>query len=179
MNAVKRMFLVVGVLCLGMILVFLNQGLKKSAAPDVDEDEQAQQSKAAKPPPPAPIDPKTVLAPEETVGDPAKARHHIQVGWMYDENNQKKPETLAVPLQTVRDYVQKSGGIASAEIVNLDIPIADRTPAAQAVTGLGISVDGHPVSRGNPSSTPFPSDQIIGALSGPPPVPSKKPDGGA
>lgn len=171
MNVVKRILLVVGVIFLGAILVFLNQGLKKSAAPDVDEDEQAQQSKAAAaktPPPPPPIDPKTVLAADETVGNPAKAIHRIQAGWVYDEDNQKKPETLAIAIQRIHYYVEKSGGIASAEIVDLDVPAEDRTPAAQGVTKLGISVDGVPVSSGNLSGEPFPDESLLRALKEPP-----------
>ena len=169
MNVVKRILLVVGVIFLGAILVFLNQGLKKSAAPDVDEDEQAQQSKAvAVKTPPPPIDPKTVLAADETVGNPAKAIHRIQAGWVYDENNQKKPETLAIAIQRIHYYVEKSGGIASAEIVDLDVPAEDRTPAAQGVTKLGISVDGVPVSSGNLSGEPFPDESLLRALKEPP-----------
>jgi len=171
MNVVKRILLVVGVIFLGAILVFLNQGLKKSAAPDVDEDEQAQQSKAAAaktPPPPPPIDPKTVLAADETVGNPAKAIHRIQAGWVYNEDNQKKPETLAIAIQRIHYYVEKSGGIASAEIVDLDVPAEDRAPAAQGVTKLGISVDGVPVSSGNLSDEPFPDESLLMALKAPP-----------
>jgi len=168
MNAVKRLLVVGGLIFLAAALVFLNQGLKKSAVPDRDEDEQAQQSKAApKAPASAPPDPKAVLAAEETAGDPAKAIHRIQAGWVYDENNQQKPETLSVPIQTIRDYVQRSGGIASAEIVDLDVPVEDRAPAAQAVTELGISVDGRPVSTGNLSSAPFPDNELLKALEAP------------
>ena len=73
---------------------------------------------------------------------------------MYDEANQAKPETLTVPLQTIRDYVQQSGGTASAEIVDLDVPAEDRSPAAQGVTELGVMVDGKPLiaMSDNPNS---------------------------
>ena len=164
----KRVLIIAGLVFLAAALVFLNQGLKKSAVPDHDEEEQAQQSKAP-PPPPAPIDAKTVPSSEETVGDPKTARHHIEAGWVYDEGNQQKPETLTVALQEIREYVGKSGGIASAEIVNLDVPVEDRSPAARTVTELGIFVDGKPISTGNISSIPFPSDHLIEALQAPPP----------
>lgn len=168
MNGMKRLLVLGGLIFLAAALVFLNQGLKKLAVPDRDEGEQAQQSKAAQKAPAAPpTDPRAVLAAEETVGDPAKASHRIQAGWVYDENNQQKPETLAAPIQSIRDYVRKSGGIVSAEIVNLDVPVEDRAPAAQAVTELGVSVDGQPVSTGNLSSVPFPDNELLKALEAP------------
>ena len=55
-----------------------------------------------------------------------------------------------------------SGGSVSAEIVNTDVPASDRSPAAQAVAGNGVFVDGKPVVAGNLSATPPP--QVIGAV---------------
>ena len=60
-----------------------------------------------------------------------------------------------MPLQAIRDYVKQSGGTVSAEIVDLDVPVEDRTPAAQAVTSLGIRMDGHPLFGGNVSELRF------------------------
>lgn len=160
----NRLLVIAGLIFLAAALVFLNQGVKKSAVSDHDEDEQAQKTQK---PPSTPGDPAAVLPPEETVGDPATARHHIEAGWVYDEANQLKPETLTVPIQKIREYVSKSAGIASAEIVNLDVPVEDRTPAAQAVTALGVRVDGHPISTENLSRVPFPSDHLIEALQAP------------
>lgn len=169
----KRLLIIVGLILLGGALVFLNQGVRKSAMPDQDEDEQAQQAKAAaaQSAPTTPIDPKAVLPAEETVGNPATAQRHIEAGWVYDEGNQRKPETLTVPIQTIHDLVNKSGGQVSAEIVDLDVPVEDRTPAAQTVTTLGVRVDGRSVSTDNLSSTPLPSNQVIAILSGPPSKP--------
>lgn len=158
----KRLLIVVGLIVLAAALVFLNQGLKKSAVPDKDEDQQAQQSKAAAPSVPA--DPAAVLAPEETVGDPASAKHHIEVGWVYNEANQRKLETLSTPLQTIRDYITHSGQSVSAEIVDLDVPVEDRSPAAQAVTHLGVRVDGISLFGGNMSDTPSSPTMIAGQL---------------
>ena len=63
----------------------------------------------------------------------------MQVGWSYDEANQANPAILNGPLQVVRDYAKKSGGSVSAEIVNLDIPVADRYSCRlRAVTVPGI-----------------------------------------
>ncbi len=158
----KRLLVIVALVLLGGALVFLNQGVRRSALPDRDEDEQAQQAAATAAPKSdtAPTDLKGVLPPEETVGNPADAAHHIEVGWVYDEANQQKPETLNVPLQAIRDYINHSGGVAAAEIVNLDVPAEDRTPAAQAVTALGIRVDGKPLVTGNVSELPFAPNEM-------------------
>jgi len=159
----KRGFVAAGVIFLAAALVFLNQGLKKSAIPEHDDHEQAPQTQKL---PSTPVDPKAVMPPEETDGDPATAKHHITVGWIYDEDNQQKPETLAVPIQAIRDYVKQSGGTVSAIIVDLDVPIEDRSPAAQGVTDLGLHVDDDYLYGGNLSSSPLPPDQIMRALDG-------------
>ncbi len=158
----KRLLIVVGLIVLAAALVFLNQGLKKSAVPDKDEDQQAQQSKAAAPS--VPTDSAAVLPPEETVGDPAAAKHHIEVGWVYNEANQQKPEALSTPLQAIRDYITHSGESVSAEIVDLDVPVEDRSPAAQSVTSLGVRMDGRTLFGGNLSDTPSSSTMIAGQL---------------
>ena len=98
------------------------------------------------------------------MGDPAKAQHHIQVGWSYDEADQANPAILSGPLQVVRDYVKKSGGAASAEIVNLDVPAADRAAAAKGVTAPGIVVDGKPVLPGQFSAMHVTAPDITKAL---------------
>lgn len=159
----KRGLVVAGLILLAAALVFLNQGLKKSAVPDHDEDQQAQQTQKL---PSIPSDPNMVLTPEETVGNPATAKHHIEAGWVYDERNQQKLETLAIPIQAIRDYVKQSGGAMSAEIVNLDVPVEDRSPAAQAVTGLGIQVDGQSLFAGNLSNAPPSPEAVAGQLKG-------------
>ena len=162
----KRLLIIVGLVLLGGALVFLNQGVRKSAVPDKDEDEQAQQSKATPETAITPADPNSILPAEETVGDSPAVKHRIQVGWVYSEANQQKPETLTMPLQAVRDYVKQSGGTVSAEIVDLDVPVEDRTPAAQAVTSLGIRMDGHPIFGSNVSELPFPPSQLARILQG-------------
>ena len=166
----KRGLLIAGLIFLGSVLVFLNQGLKKSAMSDHDENEKRQSSQAQKTPS-TPSDPKSVLPSEETVGEALAGQHRITAGWVYDEANQQKPETLTVPIQTIHELVGRSAGIASAEIVNLDVPVEDRTPAAQAVTDLGVRVDGQPLSEGNLSDAPLSRDLLIEALQRP--VPKK------
>lgn len=159
----NRLLVIGGVVLLLIALVFLNQGMKKAARPDHDEDEQAQTQQAKVPAASsAQGTPGSVPLPEEALGDPATARYRLQVGWVYDEANQKKPETLTAPLQTIRDYVQHSGNLVSAEIVDLDVPVEDRSPAAQTVTELGIHVNGQTIHAGNLSQSP---EQIPRALS--------------
>ncbi len=161
----KRWLVFAGIIVLAAALVFFNQGLKKSAAPD--EDEQAPQTQTQKPAPaPATVDPNSVLPPEETAGNPATAKHHIEVGWVYDEGSQLKPETLNDSIQAVRDFVRQSAGVASAEIVDLDVPREDRSPAARTVTNLGIKMDGQSLYSGNLSEMPGGAKIVYGALTG-------------
>lgn len=167
----NRWFLILGVGILIAALAFLNQGIKKAAPTDADLQQAQQQSQppapAAPPRPAAPLKPSAspaALPAEETVGDPATATHHIRVGWVYDEANQAKPETLTGPLQAIRDYASHSGGTVSAEIVNLDVPAADRSPAARVVTAPGVVVDNKTLFNGSISETPMPPEQIARAL---------------
>lgn len=170
----NRLFLMIGVAIAIVALLFLGQGIKKASPSDEDlRKEQADAQKAQTPPPPPapaakPVAPgkqaTPTLSAEEVVGNPATARHHILVGWVYDENNQAKPQTLTVPLEAIRDFVQRSKGIASAEIVNLDVPAEDRTPAARTVTDLGIVEDGRAVVTDNLSDEPANSQQTAKLL---------------
>ena len=164
----NRLFVVAGLAILVAALVFLNQGIKKTGQPDTDDDAPPQQTAAQSAPaakkpaalPPS-ISPATLPA-EQTLGNPATAKHHIVVGWSYNENNQKQPASLTTPLQAVQSYVAKSGGSASVVIVNTDVPASDRSPAAQAVTANGISVDGKPVITGDVSAAP--PQKVVGAI---------------
>lgn len=153
----NRLLVGVGLVALIAALVFLNQGVKKSAVPEQDEDAPQSQTKV----PTTPVNAAAALPAEETVGNPATAKHHITVGWIYTEASYSHPEGLAVPLQAVRDVVKNSGGTASAEIVDMDVPAEDRSPAARAVTALGLSVDGKVLFDGNPGDTPVPADAVI------------------
>lgn len=146
----NRVFVIIGLVILGIGLVYLNQGISKTA-PTEDAAEQTQreqeqvQSDAQQKAITAqatPSGPETALPSEETIGNPASAQHHIEVGWIYNEDNLKNPETLFTPIQTIRDFVNQQGGTTSAEIVDLDIPSVDRSPAARAVTDLGLHIDG-------------------------------------
>ena len=153
----NRLFVGTGLVILVVALFFINQGVNKSGRADHEDD--APPPAAAKPVPAAnrPAPPPAVttedLPAEQALGNPATAKHHITIGWTYSEANQKAPDTLAKPLQAVQDLVKKSGGAVSAEIVNVAVPSADRSPAAQGVAGSGVFVDGTAVS-GDISATP-------------------------
>lgn len=163
----NRLFVIAGLAILIVALVFLNQGIKKAGLPDNDDAPPPAAAKAA-PTPPVKVPSMTpsagsaTLPEEQTVGDPATAKHHILVGWSYTDANQSKPGALATPLQAIQAYVQKNGGSVSAEIVNTDVPAADRSPAAQGVAGNGVFVDGKPVFTGDVSKAP--TQQVVGAI---------------
>ncbi len=98
----NRLFLIAGLLILVAAMVFLSQGIKRNSPTDEDLQQQAQQAQQdaqkaqqkAAPASTAPVKPSSAsaLPAEETVGNPAGAKHHIQVGWVYDEADQNAPE---------------------------------------------------------------------------------------
>lgn len=153
----KRIAPIIGVVLLIIVLVLVNRGISKSAHPD-DDDDAAPASQPAAPakqtPPPAPVAGATTDLPAETtVGDPSKAKYKITVGWVYDDANQANPQSLRDALQAVQQVVQSSGGTASAEIVDLDVPADDLSPLAGSVPGIGVALNGQPVSAANPGET--------------------------
>jgi hypothetical protein len=163
----NRLFVIAGLAILIVALVFLNQGIKKTGLSDDDTApppaSTAHPAPAARTAPGPPSSPAPAGLPaEQTVGNPATAKHHIVVGWSYNEANQQKPQSLVTPLQAVQSYVQKSGGSVSAEIVNTDVPASDRSAAAQSVAGDGVFVDGKPVFKGDVSSAP--PQKVVGAI---------------
>ena len=159
----NRLFVIAGLVILVVALVFINQGINKAARPDSDDaPPPAAQSAPAKTPAKLPATATNDLPAEQTIGNPATAKHKIVVGWSYNEANQQKPGTLAAPLKAIQDYAQKTGGSVSAVIVNTDVPASDRSPAAQAVPGNGVFVDGKPVVKGDVSADP--PQQVLGAV---------------
>ncbi|MGI4789682.1 MAG: hypothetical protein ACRYFS_12620 [Janthinobacterium lividum] len=162
----NRLFVIAGLVILVVALVFLNQGIKKSGLPDNDDAPPPATAQTAPPPArprtAAPSAGPSALPAEQTVGNPATAKHHIVVGWSYSDANQQKPEALNAPLQAIQSYVQKTGGSVSAEIVNVDVPAADRSPAAKSAPGNGIYVDGKPVFTGDVSTASPP--KVMGAI---------------
>ena len=160
----NRLFVIAGLAILIVALVFINRGVNKAGLPDHDEDAPppAAKSAPAQPPTKLPSTATNDLPAEQTVGNPATAKHKIVVGWSYNEANQQKPNTLDAPIKAIQDYAQKTGGSVSAVIVNTDVPASDRSPAAQAVTGNGVFVDGKPVVKGDVSQAP--PQQVLGAV---------------
>lgn len=160
----NRLFVGVALVILIVALVFINQGVKKSGTPDHDEDAPPRQSAPAaqKPAVKVPGMGSTAadLPAEQTVGNPVSAKHKIVVGWSYNEANQQKPEMLSAPLKAIQAYAQKTG--SSVEIVNTDVPVSDRSPAAQTVTANGVFVDGKPVVSGDLSAKP--AQEVVGAV---------------
>lgn len=158
----NRVAAIIGILLLIVALVFLNRGISKTAPADHDHDEQAASQTSKKPaaaPANAPGSVADVVPPEITVNDPAKAKTRVDIGWVYDPETLPDPAALASQLQQVQEYVGPSNGAMSLEVVNLDVPAEDLSPAAQAVTQLGITVNGKLVLSGNP-----PAGKIISAL---------------
>lgn len=149
----NRVFAIIGLVILAIAIVYLTQGISKTA-PTEDEADQAQrvqqQAQVEKQRKAiiaqiTPTGPSNIPQSEETLGNPATAKHHIKVGWFYDEDNLKNPEQLIIPLQTVAKFVEHENGKVSAVIVDLDVPREDRSPAAQSVTDVGMQFDGnHP-----------------------------------
>ena len=160
----NRLFVIAGLVILVIALVFINQGINKAGQPDHDDDAPppAAQSAPAKAPAKLPATATNDLPAEQMVGNPATAKHKIVVGWSYNEANQQKPDTLAGPIKPIQDYAQKTGGTVSAVIVNTDVPASDRSPAAQAVPGNGVFVDGKPVVKGDVSQVP--PQQVLGTV---------------
>jgi len=148
------------ILAIGIAIValfFLNQGIKKASPTDEDLQQAQEAAQKAAPPPSAPTPTPTpipahvqqTLLVEETVGDPNTALHHLEVGWIYDEATLAHPEILKAALQKIRNYVQQSQGTTSAEIVDLDVPVEDRSPAARKVQFLGVLLDGKLIDKGD------------------------------
>ncbi len=166
----NRLFVIAGLVILVVALVFINQGVNKAGQPDHDEDAPPPIAKSApttkvpatKVPGMTPAAGGDQLPAEQTVGDPATAKHKVVVGWSYNEASQQKPDTLAAPIKAVQEYAQKTGGTVSVEIVNTDVPVSDRSPAAQAVTKNGVFVDGKPVVSGDVSAAP--PQKVVGAV---------------
>lgn len=168
----NRAFVIIGLVILAVGLVYLNQGISKNA-PTEDAADQAQQKQAqvqaqaqaqAMAAQITPTGPSNIPQSETTLGNAATAKHHIKVGWIYDEANLKNPEQLIVPLQTIAEFVKHENGKVSAEIVDLDVPREDRSPAAQSITDLGLQFDdSQPLSQ-NFSGSSLSQDELMESL---------------
>ena len=160
----NRLFVIAGLAMLVVALVFLNQGINKSGQPDTDDapPPAPKAAPAARPAPAPPSAASTAPPAEETVGSPATAKHHVTVGWAYTGTTGQNPTALSASLQQLRDYAQKSNGTVSLEVVNTDVPAADRSAAAKSVAGPGVFVDGKPVVTGDLAAEP--PQKVLGAV---------------
>ncbi len=164
----KRLAPVIIVLVLIGALAYVNRGISKTAPPDHDDDApppaaKATPSPAAKTSPPSGAD--TLLQPEMTAGDWTAAKHKITVGWVYDDVNQHDPKALTDALGAVQQFVTERHGAVAAEIVDLDVPTADRSPVAQTIVNLGVQVDGRAVGpSGNPGESGVTAEALTQAL---------------
>ena len=161
----KRWFVGAVLIILVVAFGFLTQGVHKSSLTEDQETQMAQEAQkaqeakekeAAAKPAGAPASdaastPIDTLPAEEVIGDPATAKYHIQVGWIYNNTDVVNSDKLKAALAEVRTFAQKSGGTTSAVLVDLDVPIEDRSPAAQGVVDLGVDVDDSSIYAQNPS----------------------------
>lgn len=161
----KRFAPLFAALLLVFALVFVKHNLDK-AAPGEHEDEQASTSQSTPAKAPIPAREETEFLPEEMIGS-GGAKYKITVGWVYNETNQPDPTALQDALGTVRQLAQRSDGAISAQIVNVDVPPEDRSPGAQAVTRVGVSVNGlsSPALSGNPGEGDLTAEKIMPLVS--------------
>lgn len=93
----------------------------------------------------APLPTTDPIPAETSIGNPATAKYHILVGWVYNETYQQDPASLQTALSEILKFAQSRSADVALEIVNLDVPAEDLSPAAQQVTQVGVTVDGKPV----------------------------------
>lgn len=161
----KRWFLAAVLVVLVLAFGFLKQGVHKSSMTEEEQQQAAQEAQKAQADKAEAAAKKTTApavsaAPgaddppaEEVVGDPATAKHHIQVGWIYEDTDAVNSDKLKAVLSVIRTFALQSGGAVSAVIVDADVPAEDRSPAAQGVTDMGVEMDGQSVYDQNPSGT--------------------------
>ena len=135
--------LIVSVIILVAALAMLNNGIHKVAPTDQEANTPPPTQKAAS----TVTTPLPPLAPEEAIGDPARAKYRITVGWRYDTVNQADPSQLIQSVDVARQFAKRSSSMVAMEIVDLDVPPANRSPAARAVKTLGITINGKPAPR--------------------------------
>lgn len=160
----KRWFLGAVLVVLVLAFGFLKQGVHKSSMTEDEQQQAAQEAQKAQADKAEAAAKKTAAsaasaAPgaddppsEEVVGDPATAKHHIQVGWIYSDTDAVDVSKLKAALGEVRTFALQSGGACSVVFVDLDVPAEDRSPAAKGVTDLGVEVDGQNIYDQNPAA---------------------------
>lgn len=142
----NRLVLLLVGLALVVLLVFINQGMNRTAHREGEEAPPPAKTAAEAAPTPAESSGPVDLPPEIIVNDPAKAKHKILLGWEYNAESQASPQKLSQAVQAIKSIAQNSGGRVSAVIVNVDVPPDERSVPARAISTSGIIFDGQPRS---------------------------------
>ncbi len=168
----KRLTPLFAIIVMIAALAFITKSINKTGASDEDDN----------PPPPKPAATQThvtvasdPLPAEMTIGNPATAQYKVVMGWVYDDGNQASPDALTQSINAVKQWAMAQDGKASAEIVNLDVPASELSPAAASVPGLGVSAAGpgggaaggkEIALPGNPGEGEVTAAKIVTALAG-------------
>ena len=138
----RRVGLIAGVLVLVGALAFLNNGIRKNAPSEHDEDQASAQPQH----PQSAQAPATPPPPEEIIGSPSAAKYKVTVGWVYDAATQANPAALAQTLDVARKFAMAHKNKVSLVTADLDVPPEERSPAARAVTQQGFTLNGKPLA---------------------------------
>jgi hypothetical protein len=139
------------ILCVLVIAAFgvlyaLNQKMDAPSTPTAASPAAAAPKKSA-PPAKAVLDATDPVPPEITVGDPNMAKVRVSVGWDYDAVNEADKSALVDAVSALRDAAVKSNGAISLEIVDLDTPSTELSPAAAGVSAIGLTIQGPPADQ--------------------------------
>lgn len=167
----RRLFPLLLIAVLVGALYMVNQGISKNATKDHDEDEQKQEQKTDKPAPKAPGETGAhdLIPAEITIGNPATAKYKVMFGWVYDENVVRNQAMVGQMLGGLQQWAHAGGDKVYLEIVNLDMPAEDLSPAAAQVPGVGVTVNGSSTVNVNGHATDL-SGNILSSKMYPPAV---------
>jgi len=165
----RRLFPIFLIAVLIGALYMVNQGISKNATKDHDEDEQQQEQKSDKPAPKSggETGAHDMLPAEITIGNPATAKYKVTLGWVYDENVLHNQAMVGQLIGSLQQWAQAGGDKVYMEIVNLDMPAEDLSPAAAQVPGLGVTINGSSIVKVNGHSTDL-SGNILSSNMNPP-----------
>lgn len=141
----RRLFPILLIAVLVGALYMVNQGISKNATKDHDDDDDQKQEQKSDKPAPKPVGETGVhdLIPAEiTVGNPATAKYKVTFGWVYDENVVRDQAMVSQIMGSLQQWASAGGDKVYLEIVNLDMPAEDLSPAAAQVQGLGVTING-------------------------------------
>lgn len=136
----KRYLPLVFIAIIIVAITSLNNGIRKTAPKEHDDEETAQKQKDNKPAEAAPV---TDLIPSELIiNDPEKAATKATIGWIYDPKTMADPMALRMIAGAIQAWTTSTHGKTSLVMVNLDVPKDQRSPAARNVDQLGLTIDG-------------------------------------